>query len=344
MRGARAGRRAGEPVSSSRCRAASPSTAPRRYAAAGADLISVGAITHSAPVLDLGLDLEWRTDRAAGHRRGQHRDGHRALLHSGPATSLRRDRRPAPPGPARAGRTDPPLAAVDRRRPHARRAWRCSSRSCSTSTGWTSTEVVTGMAVTRRSRGSPPRCARWPAAGSTCPASCSSPGVRSGMPILYDNPKEVGADRIANAVGAYDLYGGPCIVVDLGHGDHLRRHLGRRRVPRRGHRARASPSRMDALFHHAAALRRVELVEPRSVIGKSTVESIQSGALYGYAAQVDGHVPAHHGRARARARWWPPAGCREIIAPLSRDDRAPRAVAHAARTAADLRAQRRSRT
>jgi type III pantothenate kinase len=112
-------------------------------------------------------------------------------------------------------------------------------------------------------------------------------GVRTGMPVLYDNPKEVGADRIANAVGAYDLYGGPTIVVDFGTAttfdviSEKGEYLGGAIVP-------GIEISMDALFGRAAALRRVELVEPRSVIGKTTVESIQSGAVYGYSALVDG--------------------------------------------------------
>jgi type III pantothenate kinase len=119
------------------------------------------------------------------------------------------------------------------------------------------------------------------------PCVVLGPGVRSGLPILYDNPKEVGADRVANAVGALDLYGGPCIVVDLGTAttfDALSadgEYLGGAITP-------GVAISLEALFQHAAALRRVELVEPRDVIGRSTVESIQSGALYGFAAQVDG--------------------------------------------------------
>jgi type III pantothenate kinase len=119
------------------------------------------------------------------------------------------------------------------------------------------------------------------------PSVVLEPGVKSGMPILYDNPKEVGADRIANAVGAYDLFGGPCVVVDLGTATTFDaisangEYLGGAITP-------GVAISLDALFAHAAALRRVELVEPRSVIGKSTVESIQSGALYGFACQVDG--------------------------------------------------------
>ena len=95
------------------------------------------------------------------------------------------------------------------------------------------------------------------------------PGVRTGMPILYDNPKEVGADRIANAVGAYDLYGGPSIVVDFGTATTIEavsdkgEYLGGAIFP-------GVEISMDALFGRAAGLRRVELVEPKHVIGKSS--------------------------------------------------------------------------
>ncbi len=113
------------------------------------------------------------------------------------------------------------------------------------------------------------------------------PGVRTGMPILYDNPREVGADRIADAVAAFDLYGGPTIVVDFGTATTVEavsargEYLGGAILP-------GIEISLDALFARAAALRRVELVEPRNVIGKNTVESIQSGAIFGFAAQIDG--------------------------------------------------------
>jgi type III pantothenate kinase len=109
------------------------------------------------------------------------------------------------------------------------------------------------------------------------------------MPILYDNPKEVGADRLANAIAAYDLYGGPTVVVDFGTGNNFDviseagEFLG-------GAIAPGIEVSLDALFGRAAALRAVELIEPRNVIGKSTVESIQSGTVYGFAAMIDGMV------------------------------------------------------
>jgi len=113
------------------------------------------------------------------------------------------------------------------------------------------------------------------------------PGIRTGMPVLYDNPKEVGADRIVNAVGAIDLFGGPAVVVDFRTAttfdviSSADEYLG-------GAIAPGLEISMDALFAHAAALRRVELVAPPSVVGRSTVESMQSGAVFGHAALVDG--------------------------------------------------------
>lgn len=119
------------------------------------------------------------------------------------------------------------------------------------------------------------------------PCVVLGPGTKSGMPVLYENPKDVGADRIANAVGAFDIYGGPCVVVDLGTATTFDaisgsgEYLGGAISP-------GVAISMEALFQHAAALRRVELVAPRAAIGRSTAESIQSGAVFGFAAQVDG--------------------------------------------------------
>ena len=113
------------------------------------------------------------------------------------------------------------------------------------------------------------------------------PGVRTGMPILYDNPKEVGADRIADAVAAFERYGGPTIVIDFGTATTFEvvsergEYLGGVIIP-------GIEISLEALFARAALLPRVELIEPRSVLAKNTVESIQSGVIYGFAAQVDG--------------------------------------------------------
>lgn len=197
--------------------------------------------------------------------------------------------------------------------------------------GLAADEVVSGIAVTSSvplvTSALRQMAGRW----FDVPCVVLGPGVRSGMPILYDNPKEVGPDRVANAIGAYDLYGGPCIVVDLGTATTFDaisaagEYLG-------GAIAPGVAISMDALFHHAAALRRVELVEPRSVIGKSTVESIQSGLLYGFAAQVDGMC------ARFQAELGPctvvaTGGLSEVIAPFasSIDEREPWLTLHGLR-------------
>jgi type III pantothenate kinase len=142
------------------------------------------------------------------------------------------------------------------------------------------------------------------------------PGVKTGMPILYDNPKEVGADRIADAVGAFDLFGGPTIVVDFGTATTLEaispkgEYLGGAILP-------GIEISLDALFGRAAALRRVELVEPRSVIGKNTVESIQIGAVYGFAAQVDGLCARMVAELGGEATVVATGGLAGLIAPFS---------------------------
>lgn len=121
------------------------------------------------------------------------------------------------------------------------------------------------------------------------PTVVVGPGIKTGVPILTDNPKEVGADRIVNTLAAHTLYGGPCIVVDFGTSTNLDvvsekgEFLG-------GALAPGIEISLDALAARAAQLRKVELVAPRSVVGKNTVEALQAGALYGFAGQVDGLV------------------------------------------------------
>jgi len=115
------------------------------------------------------------------------------------------------------------------------------------------------------------------------------PGVKTGVPLLYDNPKEVGPDRVVNTLAAHTLYGGPAIVVDFGTSTNFDvvsakgEFLG-------GALAPGIEISVDALAARAARLFKVELVEPRSVIGKTTVEALQSGLVYGFASQVDGMV------------------------------------------------------
>jgi type III pantothenate kinase len=115
------------------------------------------------------------------------------------------------------------------------------------------------------------------------------PGVRTGVPLLVDNPREVGADRVMNTLAAHRLFDNTCIVVDFGTSTNIDvvsakgEFLG-------GALAPGIEISLEALATRAAALRAVELVRPRSVIGKNTVECLQSGVLFGFAGQVDGLV------------------------------------------------------
>jgi type III pantothenate kinase len=121
------------------------------------------------------------------------------------------------------------------------------------------------------------------------PTTIVEPGIKTGVPLLVDNPKEIGADRIVNTLAAHTLYGGPAIVVDFGTSTNLDvvspkgEFLG-------GALAPGIEISVDALAQRAAQLRKVELIKPRSVIGKNTVEALQSGTIYGFAGQVDGLV------------------------------------------------------
>jgi type III pantothenate kinase len=115
------------------------------------------------------------------------------------------------------------------------------------------------------------------------------PGLRTGMPIRMDNPREVGADRLVNAVAAYERLGGPCVVVDFGTAltydivSAAGEYVG-------GIIATGVEISMEALTSRAAAIPRIDLTAPRALIGKSTVEAIRSGVIFGFASQVDGMV------------------------------------------------------
>ena len=116
------------------------------------------------------------------------------------------------------------------------------------------------------------------------------PGIKTGVPLLVDNPKEIGADRIVNTLAAHTMYPhSSAIVVDFGTSTNLDvvspkgEFLG-------GALAPGIEISVDALAARAAQLRKVELIRPRSVIGKNTVEALQSGTIYGFAGQVDGLV------------------------------------------------------
>ncbi len=124
---------------------------------------------------------------------------------------------------------------------------------------------------------------------SDLPGLVVGPGVRTGVPLLVDNPREVGADRVVNTLAAYQLCGTACVVVDFGTSTNID-VVSARGEFLGGALAPGIEISMEALAARAAALRTVELVAPRSVIGKNTVECLQSGVLYGFAGQVDGLV------------------------------------------------------
>jgi type III pantothenate kinase len=115
------------------------------------------------------------------------------------------------------------------------------------------------------------------------------PGIKTGMPILYESPRDVGADRIVNAVAAFEAYGGPCIVVDFGTATTFDaisvkgEYLGGAICPGIGISA-------EALFQRAARLPRVDIAKPKAVIGKNTVGSMQAGLYFGYLSLVEGIV------------------------------------------------------
>ena len=121
------------------------------------------------------------------------------------------------------------------------------------------------------------------------PTVVGEPGVRTGVPLLYDNPRELGADRIVNSLAAYTLYGGPAVVVDFGTSTNFD-VVSARGEFLGGALAPGIEVSIDALAARAARLLKVEVARPRSVIGKSTVEAMQSGILYGSAGQIDGLV------------------------------------------------------
>ncbi|HEY3503261.1 MAG TPA: type III pantothenate kinase [Actinocatenispora sp.] len=121
------------------------------------------------------------------------------------------------------------------------------------------------------------------------PVVVVEPGVRTGVPLTYHNPREVGTDRVMNTLAAYTLYGGPSVVVDFGTSTSFD-VVGAGGGFLGGALAPGVEISADALAARAAQLVKVELTRPPHPIGKSTVEALQSGILYGFAGQVDGIV------------------------------------------------------
>jgi type III pantothenate kinase len=141
--------------------------------------------------------------------------------------------------------------------------------------------------------------------------------LKTGITIRYDNPKEVGADRIVNAAAAYKLYGGPIIIVDFGTATTFcavterGEYLGGAICP--GMKISA-----EALFQRASKLPRVELVKPATVIGADTVSAMQAGIIYGYAGLVDGIVERMKKELSSQSKVVATGGLAELIAPETR--------------------------
>jgi type III pantothenate kinase len=153
---------------------------------------------------------------------------------------------------------------------------------------------------------------RW----AEAPILVVGPGVKTGIPIRYDDPREVGPDRIVNSVAARERYGAPVIVVDFGTSTNFDvvspagEYVG-------GVLAPGIETSMEALFARAARLVTIDYVEPTSVIGKTTVGGLQSGVVYGFAGQVDGIVAAIRGELGVDARVIATGGLAELVAPHS---------------------------
>ena len=154
---------------------------------------------------------------------------------------------------------------------------------------------------------------RW----AKAPLLVLGPGVSTGIAIRYDDPREVGPDRIANAVAARERFGAPVVVVDFGTSTNFDvvspqgEYLG-------GVLAPGIETSMDALFARAARLVKVDYTEPERVIGKTTESALRSGLVYGFAGQVDGIADAIRGELGVEAKVVATGGLAELIAPHSR--------------------------
>ena len=142
------------------------------------------------------------------------------------------------------------------------------------------------------------------------------PGVRTGIPILVDDPREVGPDRIANSVAALERYGAPCVVVDFGTATNFDavsaagEYIG-------GAIAPGLETSMDALFSRAARLVKVDFVAPPEPVGRNTVHALQSGFVFGFAGQIDGIVGRIRTQIGQGAEVVATGGLASLIAPYS---------------------------
>jgi type III pantothenate kinase len=139
------------------------------------------------------------------------------------------------------------------------------------------------------------------------------PGIKTGMPIFYDNPREVGADRIVNAIAAFEKYGGDIIVVDFGTATTFD-YVSARGEYMGGCICPGIMISSEALFQKAAKLPRIDISRPKMVVGKDTVSSMQAGILYGYAGLVDGLVERIKAEVKSDPRVVATGGLAKIIA------------------------------
>ena len=150
------------------------------------------------------------------------------------------------------------------------------------------------------------------------PPQIVGPGMRTGMPVRYENPHEVGADRIVNAVAAYELFGGPIIAVDFGTATTFDCISGRGEYLG-GVICPGIHISMEALFERASKLHRVEIARPKSVIGRTTTGALQSGLLYGYAGLVDSMIGRIRGELGAESKVIATGGLARRIAEESKE-------------------------
>lgn len=140
------------------------------------------------------------------------------------------------------------------------------------------------------------------------------PGVKTGIKLKFDNPKEIGADRIANAVGGFAKYGGPLIIVDFGTATTFD-YISEDGTYMGGVIAPGMKIAAEALFERASKLPKVELEYPETVLGRNTVQSMQSGIMHGYAALVDGLVERLRSETETGARVVGTGGLAGVLAP-----------------------------
>ncbi|MBI5047961.1 MAG: type III pantothenate kinase [Deltaproteobacteria bacterium] len=143
------------------------------------------------------------------------------------------------------------------------------------------------------------------------------PGTKTGMPIMTDNPKEVGADRIVNAVAAYEIYKDAVIIVDFGTATTFD-YVSKKGEYMGGAIAPGIGISTDALFQRAAKLPRVEITKPRKIVGKNTIDSMQAGIFYGYVGLVDGIVEMMKMEVGSKAKVVATGGLAKLISPESR--------------------------